>query len=299
MKFTNKIFDIEEKYYEENEQKGKLDRIDYTSTTYDGNDMPKHAYVYTPYGYDPEKKYEILYLVHGGGENAEKYLFKDGEANPLKRAIDNMIAWGQIEPIIIVTPSHNPYDRMLTIEELNSGKNPLECFGHELAQDLIPLVESKYHTFADFKTDAESLKAARDHRKLTGWSAGSVASWFTFMTEMAYFKEYGFMSGNCAVVNPSENTKEWTDATVDQLIASIQEQGMTKEDYQILGITGTMDIAFEKMSLQLSAMRAYPEFFEFEGENDNTSFVTWAKGEHHTQWRLQYTINVINEFYKK
>ena len=37
--------------------------------------MKKGAWVYLPYGYDPSKKYDILYLLHGGGVT-EDWWFK-------------------------------------------------------------------------------------------------------------------------------------------------------------------------------------------------------------------------------
>ena len=100
------LVEIPQEYVsEECAQKGRVERIDYQSTDLEGNVMDKYAFVYVPYGYDDSKPYEILYLIHGGGEDAEKYLYKDGEENPLKRSVDHLIANGEIKPSLIVTPS--------------------------------------------------------------------------------------------------------------------------------------------------------------------------------------------------
>ncbi len=297
MKFNNYIFDIEPKYYEENEQKGKVERIDYHTTNWDGAPMDKYAFVYTPYGYDAEKPYKILYLIHGALESAEKYLYMGGEENPLKRAVDNMIAWGEMEPVIIVTPTQYPYNTVYKPDPNNPVKATfVENFPNELCDDLMPVVEGKYHTYSNFQTDAESLKAVRDYRNVTGWSMGSVTTWWIFAKALGYFHDFGFMSASAGLVT-GDTTKEWADETAETIVNKVKEQGFTKDQYNCYAITGTLDVAYEKFTLQMGALKAYPELFDFYGDKQNTTYVIWAKGEHHTQWRLQYTINVIKQFY--
>ena len=59
----------------------------------------RKAFVYTPYGYEKnKKKYPVLYLQHGWGEN-EYAWHVQGHANLI---MDNLIADGKIEPFIIV-----------------------------------------------------------------------------------------------------------------------------------------------------------------------------------------------------
>ena len=57
--------------YHDIDYRGRLHRVDYRSTDKDGNVCYKYAQVYTPYGYDPAKPYDILYLMHGGGGSAD------------------------------------------------------------------------------------------------------------------------------------------------------------------------------------------------------------------------------------
>ncbi len=60
----------------------------------------RRAFVYTPptYGKDTKKKYPVLYLQHGWGENEYAWSVQ-GHANLI---MDNLIADGKIEPFIIV-----------------------------------------------------------------------------------------------------------------------------------------------------------------------------------------------------
>ena len=295
MKLPVRIFDIEPKYYEECSEKGKVERIDYHTVNYDGAEMDKYAFVYTPYGYDPQKKYEILYLIHGGGEDAEKYLFKDGEENKLKRAIDNMIADKEIEPVIIVTPSPYPYNKIASLG-LGHDNDFTSYFHNEMINDLLPAVEAKYHTYSDLKVDEQSLKAARDHRYTMGWSMGCVTTWFTFLHRLDYFRHWGFMSMGCREIE-KEHDIQWAHDTGKLIVEAIKEKGYDKKDFDMIEMTGTLDKAYDTLVMQTGALFAYPDYFDFYSEDKNACFLTWPGGEHHTQWRLQYTINIIKAFF--
>ena len=60
--------------------------------------------VYTPPGYETsDRSYPVLYLFHGGGGN-EDHWFDSGRAHV---ALDNLIAAGTIEPMLVVTPNAN------------------------------------------------------------------------------------------------------------------------------------------------------------------------------------------------
>ncbi len=293
MKFYNRIDEINPRLYEECEHKGKIDRVDYM-TTYEGKPMAKYAFVYTPYNYDETKPYDILYLIHGGGETAEKYLYLGGEENPLKRAVDNMIDDKTIKPIIIVTPSQYPNNTITP----GKGENVpfIETFHDEMCHDLMPLVEGRYHTYSDFKTDEESLKKARDHRSTMGWSMGSRTTWFTFVNKIAYFRRFAMLAGALTTYQEEINAN-WGDTNAKKIVEAVKAQGFGKKDYEVLNIGGTKDQTYFALCIQDACLRAYPEYFDFAGEEQNISYLMWEDGEHHTKWRLQYTINAIKQFH--
>ncbi len=295
MKFFNRIDEIDPRLYEECVEKGTVERVDYNTTNYDGSPMEKHAYVYLPYGYDENKQYDILYLIHGGAESAEKYIYQNGEENPLKRAVDHMVAEKSIKPLIIVTPSPYPYH---TVTDRGTPSKPFTSYFHnELVFDLIPAVESKYHTYADFRTSEEELKAVREHRGVMGWSMGCGTTWYVFLNRIAYFSKFGFLSGACGQIE-GERNKEWADESAKYIVNSVKEQGFGRDTVDIYAITGTLDIAYEGLTLLMGALLAYPDTFEFyDKSRQNATFLTWPEGEHHTQWRLQYTINAIHQLF--
>src|SRR5690606_1096214 len=63
-------------------------------------DGKRPAIVYTPPGYSSDREYPVLYLLHGIGGN-ETHWTSFGGADAI---LDNLIAAGQAEPMIVVMP---------------------------------------------------------------------------------------------------------------------------------------------------------------------------------------------------
>lgn len=77
--------------------RGKVERIEYDSSVVEGK---RPALVYTPPGYASDKRYPVLYLLHGIGGN-ETHWTTPGLADVI---LDNLIAAGKAEPMIVVMP---------------------------------------------------------------------------------------------------------------------------------------------------------------------------------------------------
>ena len=156
--------------------RGKIEKIEYETETYDpGNSqkIQKWANVYLPYDYDPEKKYNILYLMHGGGENADTWIKGDniyGDYTHNRDMLNRLFEDGYCEPCIIVNPT---FYRPEGAPEPSNAFDLTILFQHELRNDLIPAVEAKYSTYAGGDVSIESLKASRMHRGFAGLSMGS------------------------------------------------------------------------------------------------------------------------------
>ncbi|MDD2306101.1 MAG: alpha/beta hydrolase-fold protein [Prolixibacteraceae bacterium] len=61
--------------------------------------------IYTPPGYeDSKKKYPVLYLLHGSGGDEEAWI----NSGCLARIMDNLIAEGKANPMVVVMPNGNP-----------------------------------------------------------------------------------------------------------------------------------------------------------------------------------------------
>lgn len=81
---------------------GTVSRVWYDSPTLG---MKRRMSVYTPAGYeaDKDRRYPVLYLLHGMGGDEEAWLALGRAA----QILDNLIARGEAEPMIVVMPNGN------------------------------------------------------------------------------------------------------------------------------------------------------------------------------------------------
>lgn len=151
---------------------GTIRQIKYTSYDYFGNysKITKPANVYLPYGYNSNKKYNVLYLMHGiGGNENEWGMFHD--SSTVKIIMDNLIYYGDIEPFIIVTPNGRSSKNFANT---SSDHNSFYKFGQELRNDLIPYIEANFSTYATYNPHYYDKTVARSHRAMAGLSMGGM-----------------------------------------------------------------------------------------------------------------------------
>jgi enterochelin esterase-like enzyme len=84
-------------------EKGKLERADYDAPAV-APGLKRWMEVYTPPGYSKDRKYPVLYLLHGIGGNENREWTRQGVANVV---LDNLFADKKIEPMIVVFPNGN------------------------------------------------------------------------------------------------------------------------------------------------------------------------------------------------
>lgn len=247
--------------------------------------ITKEAWVYLPYGYNENERYNIFYLSHGGWSNETTIMGTDEDPHSFKNVMDHAIEDGKIKPLIIVLPTYN------NTSGDDSGDYSLSVqltsqFHNELANDLIPAVESKYSTYAQDVT-AEGLKASRDHRGFGGFSMGSVNTWNTFRYCMDYFRYFMPMSGSYSIDG--------------QFIADlVRQQGVGPNDFFIFAASGTDDFAYSAFKAQIMEM-AYDSDGMFTLSNNekdgNLSFLEREGYEHNQQACDEYTYNGLRFFW--
>ena len=115
---------------------------------YEAQGLTKTAWVYLPYGYSAEQKYNVMYLSHGGWSDETTLMGTPEAPHAFKHIMDHAIEDGKIQPLIIVLPTYN------NTSPSDSGSYSLalrlvDNFHNELLNDLIPAVESKYSTFVE------------------------------------------------------------------------------------------------------------------------------------------------------
>src|SRR3954447_892539 len=113
--------------------------------------------IYTPPGYSQDKKYPVLYLLHGiGGDETEW----ERVAHP-DPFLDNLIADGKATPMIVVMPNGRAQKNDRAEGDVFRTAPAFAAFEQDLLNDVIPAIESRYSVLTD-----------REHRALAGLSMG-------------------------------------------------------------------------------------------------------------------------------
>jgi enterochelin esterase-like enzyme len=128
---------------------GRIDTIDYPSKV---TGVERHALVYTPPGYSKEKKYPVLYLLHGIGGDEYEWL-RGGNPQVI---LDNLYDLKKAQPMIVVMPNGRAMkDDRATGNVMAADKvAAFAAFEQDLLNDLIPFVEAKYAVATDRKNRA-------------------------------------------------------------------------------------------------------------------------------------------------
>ena len=133
---------------------GRLEMISYESKSVG---TTRKMQVYTPPGYSKEKKYPVLYLLHGiGGDETEWQRF----AKP-NLLLDNLLAEGKVTPMIVVMPNGRAQKNDRAEGDVFRSAPAFAAFEQDLLKDVIPTIEARY-----------SVQADREHRALAGLSMG-------------------------------------------------------------------------------------------------------------------------------
>jgi len=151
--------------------------------TVEGDAIIKKCNVYLPAGYDKNDnttKYNVLYLLHGVGGDHFEWLYGSGNVDEnfvICNIFDNLIAKGDIDPLIVVFPDGRSSYDWTDISFNSEGTNMLGFyyFDYELRYDLIPFIESKYNTYANIKDiSSQGTIFNRLHRSIAGLSMGGM-----------------------------------------------------------------------------------------------------------------------------
>jgi enterochelin esterase family protein len=178
---------------------GQLREVLYFSKSSNSN---RHCFVYTPPDYDKDtsKRFPVLYLQHGMGED-ETGWGNQGHANLI---MDNLIAEGKTKPFIIVmengggiggprrnAPSAGASPANAPAGATNSTPTPggrgmfnFAAFERVLIDDLIPWVDSTYRTIGD-----------QPHRAMAGLSMGGMQTRGITLANLDKFSHIGVFSG--------------------------------------------------------------------------------------------------------
>ena len=161
----------------------------------------RHAYIYTPPGYDRDKKkrYPVLYLQHGMGEDRRAWP-NQGRTNFI---LDNLIAEGKAKPMIVVmedggiargfgTPIRDKSGKILPQPQgqgpgrrggQGQGPNFWDEFTETIITDIIPAIDEHFRTIPN-----------RENRAIAGLSLGGTQTYQISQANLDKFANIGVFS---------------------------------------------------------------------------------------------------------
>jgi enterochelin esterase-like enzyme len=134
--------------------RGKLEMVEYDSTTVG---VKRKAQVYTPPGYSSDRRYPVLYLLHGIGGDENEWT-RGGSPGVI---LDNLYADRKAVPMIVVLPNGRASKDVTARDPIPRQSPAFAAFEKDLLTDLIPFIEKTY-----------PVKAERESRALAGLSMG-------------------------------------------------------------------------------------------------------------------------------
>ncbi len=133
---------------------GKVEEVEYDSKSVG---VKRKMVVYTPPGYSSDKKYPVLYLLHGIGGTEWEWVGA-GAANVI---LDNLVTGGKAMPMIAVMPNGRARPKDRAEGNVFESAPAFGVFDKDLIGSVIPFIDSHYSTTSD-----------RRHRALAGLSMG-------------------------------------------------------------------------------------------------------------------------------
>lgn len=152
----------------------------------------RRAFVYTPPGYDSnlDKRFPVLYLQHGWGENEYGWSVQ-GHASLI---MDNLIAESKAIPFIVVMT----YGMTNDVRPGGMGNFDISQFETVLVKELIPYVDSNFRTLTD-----------QPNRAMAGLSMGGMETKSITLRNLDKFSHIGLFSGGSITVEDMNKTADF------------------------------------------------------------------------------------------
>ena len=164
---------------------GTLSRVWYDSPTLG---QQRRMTVYLPPQYDGQKRFPVMYLLHGWGGDETAW----GDLGRTSHIMDNLIAEGKCVPMIVVMPNGNPtcnaapgwwHEGMYTPDGNAFLDRGAKASMEESFMDIVKFVDSHYQTIAE-----------RKGRAVTGLSMGGGHTFGISRLYPEVFDYYGLQS---------------------------------------------------------------------------------------------------------
>ena len=204
---------------------GEVRAVWYDSPTLN---VKRRMMIYLPPGYDQSRqKYPVLYLLHGTGGDETVWL----EQGRAAQIMDNLIASGKAEPMIVVMP--NGHTDTPSAPGMGPDNNEQPTFAHkqwmegtfeQSFNDIVKWVDTNYRT-----------RDSKRHRAIAGLSMGGYHSLYISANQPDDFNYVGLFSA--AIGRMDQGKSKIYDNLEEKLIAQFQQRprlywiGIGKDDF--------------------------------------------------------------------
>ena len=195
------IWDLPNKFTASSARQGTVEVVEYTAGDHGSGqgETAKELVVYTPGDYDPSRKYDVVLLLHGLGEDEGSWLTASKLYSPTYGSslcgadlLDKMHGLGMFGDVIVVSATYYR-DKKNQRFDISTGYGD---FLDEIREDILPAVIGSYSTWAE-STSVESIVKARDHFAVAGFSMGAYVITGSILRQAPeLFAWYGTYSGN-------------------------------------------------------------------------------------------------------
>ena len=246
--------------------------------------LEKELLVYLPYGYDPNEQYNVVYALHGTGEDETYWIGDCSTGNGTRKVLDRMIDRYECDPFILVSPTYYsiPEDKAELFADLTAGDMLANVwpmyFWLEMRNDIIPLIDSTYSTYG-------SEEDARNHRGFVGLSRGSMTTLNSIMMhcldQFAYFGNYSGLWCDFDTFKARMESEEYKDLDV-----KFWYNGNGSADFALGQHEQFRDLCLNEM----------PDRFR---DDDNYAWISFPGGLHAFNCWLPHLYNTMLAFFTK
>lgn len=256
----------------------------------------KRAQVYLPHGYnaaDTACRYNVVYLMHGGGDNTTSFFSDPRSPLPLTQVLDHLIADGTMDPVIVATPTFYDDDTNPQTGDMRHAAALTQAFHSELRDFLIPALESRYNTYY-----AGGVTESRDHRAFGGFSMGALTTWYQLAYDADAAAHYLPLSGDLWVYD-SDGEKQTAEVAAAWLKAKLQKHGHDGT-FTIHAASGTDDIAgTPELDIVNALASLQGDVFRTKGENANLHVLMKRGGKHYYGDINEYLYHILPRIWSK
>ena len=216
----------------------------------------RRAMIYTPAEYETNttKRYPVLYLQHGMGEDETGWSHQGN----MQHIMDNLIAEGKAVPMIVVMESGDVKQPFIPRPDKNVDEERNlygASFYDVIIKDLIPMVDKTFRTYTD-----------RDHRAMAGLSWGGFQTFNTVLRNMDKFSALGTFSGALFGVDVK--------TAFDGIFAN-SEKFNKDIHYMFMGCGSEENFGTEKMAQQLKDLGVKLDVYVSPGTHHE--WLTWRR----------------------